>query len=110
MNQEQLDRAALQLLLASRIQNFNVLRWDRPRYVPNLCGADFSGVNLRNAYLAYAKLRWVSFRNANLRHANLREADLRDANFSGTDLRRIKVNYKTIGLPVVEEWALEVPW
>ena len=53
----------------------------------NLCGADLSYANLRDANLNDADLRYANLRGANLRGANLRDANLRGADLRGANLR-----------------------
>jgi Pentapeptide repeats (8 copies) len=52
----------------------------------DLCGANLSGADLRNAYLCGANLSGADLRNAYLCGANLSGADLRRANLRNADL------------------------
>ena len=49
---------------------------------------EFSGADLRNAYLAGAHFKWAFFHNAHLERMFFPDADLMNASFDGADLRR----------------------
>lgn len=75
----------------------------------DLLMAHFAGASLVGARFEGAQLLDVSFLNANLKGANFREADCCGAIFSGaflhqTDLRGIKTDSRTIGLPIVTQF------
>jgi hypothetical protein len=76
-------------LLKRGVEVWNAWRFENPRVVPNLRGADLSGrrrlfhrVNLNHADLSQANLRGAYFSEAMLYHANLSKANLENADLN----------------------------
>src|SRR6266567_1796075 len=82
-NQEQLG-----ILKEQGVKAWNQWREEHPEIQPDFTGADLREAYLRNANLEGADLTGADLREAYLRRADLRGADLKDANLEGANLRR----------------------
>ncbi len=78
-------------LLKSGFQAWNKWRDENPDEIPNLSGANLSGVDLRFANLSRAKLFWTNLSGAVLLRVNLSGADLSNADLTGAYLYQAKL-------------------
>jgi uncharacterized protein YjbI with pentapeptide repeats len=74
-------------LLKKSAEAWNASRLIYPEMVPDLGGANLSGLDLMEVDLSGGNLNGADFSGAKLQRANISAADLRDANLNGIDLR-----------------------
>lgn len=78
-----LNFKAMDLLGKGKVKKFHRLRQRYPKWVPNLHGYYFSGVNLSGVNLCCANLASVKFSRVNLQGANLNSTKCEFAYFRG---------------------------
>ncbi|PCI27849.1 hypothetical protein COB55_04985 [Candidatus Wolfebacteria bacterium] len=88
-------------LLKSGFQRFNSYRKENPDWIPDLRGADLTGMDLcgadlSGANLGRAKLTDENLIGADLSGANLSGADLSGANLSGVDMSKANLNWTNL--------------
>lgn len=80
------------LLSEEKVGEFNKLRRNNPRYIPNLQGVNLAGKNLTGVNFNQAFLVESDLSGANLARASLIQAMLANANLCGADLSEAELD------------------
>lgn len=88
-------------ILRKGVEVWNKWREDNPEIIPDLCGANLNGEDIRRANLSKTDLREASISKVNLSEADLREASLNESILSNADLSEaylIQANLSNVNL------------